>query len=124
MYLTVLALRANDKEGVDEALRLFTMPMKRMSQDKSRPGGPTTYDVATPLHLAVQCAPTSMVEYVLSKRKGDLSARDKRGNTALHLAAHQGRDDVVALLLQEPDIDDSVTNSEGKQVSIRSGITS
>jgi len=99
------------------------MPMKRMSLDKNRPGGPTTYDVATPLHLAVQCAPTSMVEYILSKRKGDLSARDKRGNTALHLAAQQGRDDVVMLLLQEPDIDDSVANNEGKQVSIRYEMT-
>ena len=114
--LNVLALRANDREGVDDALRSFMTPMKRLSYDKNRPGATTTYEVATPLHLAVQCAPTSMVEYILSKRKGDLLARDKRGNTVLHLAAHQGRDDVVALLLQEPDIDDSIANNEGKQV--------
>ena len=59
-----------------------------------------------------------MVEYILSKRKIDLSAKNKQGNTALHLAAAQGRYDVVELLLQEPDIDDSLPNHEGKQVSI------
>jgi ankyrin repeat protein len=57
-----------------------------------------------------------MVEYVISTGKADLSARNRVGNTALHLAALQGRDDVVDLLLQQPDIDDSVVNHEGKQV--------
>jgi ankyrin repeat protein len=57
-----------------------------------------------------------MVEYVISSKKVDLSARNRQGNTALHLAAMQGRDDVVDLLLQQPDLDDSVTNHEGKQV--------
>jgi len=57
-----------------------------------------------------------MVEYVLSKHTLDLSAKNRVGNTALHLAALQGRDDVVDLLLQQPDIDDSMVNHEGKQV--------
>jgi oxysterol-binding protein 1 len=64
-----------------------------------------------------------MVEYIIHQRKVDLSARNKQGNTALHLAASQGRDDVVELLLQEPDIDDSVANHEGKQVIITPNIT-
>jgi oxysterol-binding protein 1 len=59
-----------------------------------------------------------MVEYVLSRRKVDLSAKNKQGNTALHLAAMQGRDDIVDILLQDPDIDDSMTNHAGKQVMI------
>jgi oxysterol-binding protein 1 len=46
----------------------------------------------------------------------DLAAKNRQGNTALHLAASQGRDDVVDLLLQQPDIDDSIVNHEGKQV--------
>jgi ankyrin repeat protein len=57
-----------------------------------------------------------MVEYLLSKHKVDLSAKNRLGNTALHLAALQGRDDVVDLLLQQPDIDDSLLNHNGKQV--------
>lgn len=57
-----------------------------------------------------------MVEYVISTGKIDLSAKNRLGNTALHLAALQGRDDVVDVLLQQLDIDDSVVNHEGKQV--------
>jgi len=57
-----------------------------------------------------------MVAYVLSKEVVDLSAKNRSGNTALHLAALQGRDDVVELLLDQQDIDDSITNHEGKQV--------
>ncbi len=108
------ALRANDKAGVDEALKSYTSVPKRPSSEKGRQS--TSSDLATPLHLAVQCAPAPMVEYIISTKKVDLSARNRQGNTALHLAAMQGRDDVVDLLLQQPDLDDSVTNHEGKQV--------
>lgn len=59
-----------------------------------------------------------MVDYVISRQTIDLSAKNRQGNTALHLAAMQGRDDVVELLLQQPDIDDSMTNYEGKQVNL------
>jgi ankyrin repeat protein len=59
-----------------------------------------------------------MVEYLLSTHKLDLSAKNKQGYTALHLAALQGRDDVVELLLQREDIDDSIVGYDGKQVII------
>ena len=110
------ALRANDISGVDEALRNYTAPQKRPSSEKVRVSSAPTIDLSTPLHLAVQCAPVSMVEYIISKHKVDLSAKNRSGSTALHLAASQGRDDVVDLLLQQPDIDDSLINHEGKQV--------
>jgi ankyrin repeat protein len=113
----ILALRANDTTGVDEALRNYNVPQKRPSSEKVRSSSAPTGDLSTPLHLAVQCAPTSMVEYLLSKHnKIDLAAKNRVGNTALHLAASQGRDDVVDLLLQQPDIDDSLLNHDGKQV--------
>src|SRR5271170_6708229 len=113
----VLALRANDTAGVDEALRNYNVPQKRPSSEKVRVSSTQTSDLSTPLHLAVQCAQTSMVEYILSKHnKLDLAAKNRAGNTVLHLAASQGRDDVVDLLLQQPDIDDSLLNHDGKQV--------
>jgi oxysterol-binding protein 1 len=98
-------------------LRTYTAPQKRPSSEKLRVSSTPSTDLATPLHLAVQCAPTSMVEYILSKRKIDVSAKNRSGNTALHLAASQGREDVVEVLLQQPDIDDSLVNFEGKQVT-------
>jgi hypothetical protein len=112
----ISALRANDKSGVDEALKSYSATPKRPSSEKGRQS--TSVDLATPLHLAVQCASLAMVDYVISTKKVDLSARNRQGNTALHLAAIQGRDDVVDLLLQQPDLDDSLTNHEGKQVTI------
>jgi hypothetical protein len=112
----ITALRANDRAAVDDALQQYAATQKRQSSEKGRPSMSFTGDAATPLHLAVQCAPTSMVEYVVTQRKVDLSAKNKQGNTALHLAASQGREDVVEMLLQHPDIDDSLTNHEGKQV--------
>jgi oxysterol-binding protein 1 len=112
------ALRSNDKPGVDDALKTYTIPTKRQSFEKGRQSVGSSNEVATPLHLAVQCAPASMVEYVLSQHKVDLSAKCRNGNTALHLAALQGRDDVVDLLLSDPEIDDSILNNDGKQVFI------
>ena len=119
----MVALRANDKVAVDEALKSYSSSPKRSSSDKGRPLSLTSGDLATPLHLAVQCAPTSMVEYLLSTRKVDLNAKTRQGNTALHYAAAQGRDDVVDMLLQKPDIDDTVVNHDGKQVHIRHSLT-
>jgi ankyrin repeat protein len=60
-----------------------------------------------------------MVEYFIQQAriKIDLSAKNRVGNTALHLPALQRRDDVVDILLQLPDIHGSVVNHEGKQVA-------
>jgi hypothetical protein len=68
------------------------------------------------LHLAIQCAEQQVVEYVLSDGAGtiDINARDKDGNTALHLAAQSGRGQVVKLLLDQPGINDSIANYQGR----------
>jgi oxysterol-binding protein 1 len=110
-----VALRANDRASVDEALKLYASSSKCSSLE--RPRQTIANDMPTPLHLAIQCAPAQMVEYILSKGTIDLNAKNKQGNTVLHLAAMQGRDDVVELLLLQPDIDDSIVNNQGKQVS-------
>ena len=72
-----LALRSNDKAGVDDALKT------RISFDKPRHSTGGVLEIATPLHLAVQCAPTSMVDYLLSRHKLDLSAGDYIGISVL-----------------------------------------
>jgi len=68
------------------------------------------------LHLAIQCAEQPVVEYVLSDGAGtiDINARDKEGNTALHVAAQQGRGPIVRLLLDQPGINDSIPNYQGR----------
>ncbi|OCT49501.1 Oxysterol-binding family protein [Cladophialophora carrionii] len=69
----------------------------------------------TILHLAIQCAEPSVVEQVLREGKGlDVNAQDKEGNTALHLAAQLGRTPIVRDLLEVPDVNDAISNRQGK----------
>ncbi|CAE7031227.1 hypothetical protein P3342_006579 [Pyrenophora teres f. teres] len=72
------------------------------------------------LHLAIQCAEMPVIEFVLSNATAtpdspiDINGRDRDGNTPLHLAATLGRAPVVRMLLDQPGINDSVTNYNGQ----------
>ncbi|CAI6336640.1 unnamed protein product [Periconia digitata] len=72
------------------------------------------------LHLAIQCAEQPVIEFVLSHSKAgpdsviDINGRDRDGNTALHLAATLGRSPIVRMLLDQPGINDSITNYNGQ----------
>lgn len=76
----------------------------------------TNLEDTTILHLAIQCAEQQVIEYVLSDGAGtiDVNAKDRDGNTALHLAASLGRGPVVRLLLGQPGINDSLPNYAGR----------
>lgn len=69
----------------------------------------------SPLHLAVRCADLNIISFLLNYKTIDLNAVEaQHGNTPLHIASISGRDDVVQLLLEQQDIDDSKRNSDGK----------
>ena len=75
-----------------------------------------TLEGTTILHLAIQCAEPEVVEHILAVAKAtpeaplDVNARDKDGNTPLHLASMLGRPSTVRLLLEQPDVDESMAN--------------
>jgi ankyrin repeat protein len=95
------ALRSGDTASISKAIR-----------DTAEGGLEDT----TILHLAIQCAEMPVVEYVLSDGAGsiDVNAKDKDGNTPLHVAASQGRGHMVRLLLEQDGINDSIPNYQGR----------
>ncbi|KAH8597750.1 oxysterol-binding protein-like protein [Bisporella sp. PMI_857] len=104
------ALRNGDTKSISKVIR--ETQSSRTSSSSERGAGD---DVAI-LNLAVQIAEQPVIEYVLSDGAGtiDINGRDKDGNTALHIAAQQGRSKIVRLLLEQPDINDSIANYQGK----------
>ncbi|KAH7175448.1 Oxysterol-binding protein-domain-containing protein [Dactylonectria macrodidyma] len=114
-FRVVEALRSGDTASISRAIRETADNGPRSSISSMGTAG-TTLDDTTLLHLAIQCSEFPVIEYVLSDGLGtiDVNARDKDGNTPLHLAAIQGRTPVVKLLLEQKDINDAIANSQGK----------
>lgn len=114
-FRVVEALRSGDTASISKAIR-DTSDGHRMSIASINSVSHVGLDDTTILHLAIQCAEFPVVEYVLSDGAGtiDVNARDKDGNTPLHVAALQGRTPIVKLLLEQKGINDAMANSQGK----------
>jgi oxysterol-binding protein 1 len=113
------ALRNGDTAAISRAIRDQTnVPESDKQSDAAAVGG--RLEGTSVLHLAIQCAEVPVIEYVLSNSAFgqecavDINERDRDGNTPLHLAASLGRTPVVRMLLDRPDINDSITNYHGQ----------
>lgn len=113
-FRIVEALRSGDTASISKAIR-ETVEGGTRNSISSISGGGGLLDT-TVLHLAIQCAEYPVVEYILSNGAGliDVNARDKDGNTPLHIAASQGRTPVVKLLLEQEAINDAIANNHGR----------
>lgn len=116
------ALRKGDTAAITKILRdesaASSGEERRGSASSMGAGAPnsSSLDGTTLLHLAVQCADTSVIEYVLTNSAGliDINTRDKDGNTPLHIASNLSRAPVVHILLDQNGINDSLTNYQGR----------
>ncbi|KAK6063733.1 oxysterol-binding protein [Seiridium cupressi] len=112
----VEALKSGNTAAISKAIRETSDNATRASTSSINAANAGPLDDTTVLHLAIQCAENDVVEYVLSDGTGyiDVNARDKDGNTPLHVAATSGRGHVVRLLLEQKDINDAIANNQGK----------
>lgn len=120
------ALRAGDTAAIskaigDPSIRNATGGESAESATfiDSRHSASSQIEGTTVLHLAVQCAEPRIVEYISSNASTgpgasvDLNARDRDGNTPLHLAAMLGRAEIVQFLLEQDNINEYLTNFQG-----------
>ncbi|KAG6054640.1 hypothetical protein E4U17_003619 [Claviceps sp. LM77 group G4] len=115
-FRVVEALRSGDTASISKAVRDTAENAPRPSTSSVATLGTGPLEDTTVLHLAIQCAEFPVVEYVMSDSGHgvDINARDKDGNSPLHIAAIQGRTPVVKLLLDQVDINDAVVNHQGQ----------
>lgn len=113
------ALQSGDTAAIQKAIK---------DADEETASGRTTSGVASNsttdknaiLRLAVQIAEPGVFEFVLSNivtssdPSAGINAKDKDGNTPLHLASKLGRPSVVRMLLQQPGINDALANYKGE----------
>ncbi|KIJ64051.1 hypothetical protein HYDPIDRAFT_112576 [Hydnomerulius pinastri MD-312] len=71
---------------------------------------------AAALHLAIRCASVDTVQLLLSHRAISPNGVHPPGSgtTALHLAASLGRADIISVLLEQPGIDDTLRDAQGR----------
>jgi hypothetical protein len=110
--------------SLDESVRTFrlfevlrtgdTAAISKAINESKDAEGVNSLPGTTILHLAIQCAEPQVVEYVLSVGNADVNARDRDGNTPLHLAAQLGRGPLVRELLNRPALNDSIINYRGE----------
>jgi ankyrin repeat protein len=107
------ALRGGDTAAIQRAIR--EQPSAELEAGQSATTSTGRIEGTTILHLAIQCAELPVIEFVLSNiTRGDVNARDREGNAPLHVAAKLGRAPVVGILLEQDDINDSITNYHGQ----------
>ncbi|KAJ9638275.1 hypothetical protein H2199_006962 [Coniosporium tulheliwenetii] len=111
------ALRSGDTAAISKAMREQSGGGSQESFSSPTSG---RVEGTSVLHLAIQCAETPVIEFVLSNAPStpgagfDINARDRDGNTPLHIAASLGRAPVVRMLLEQKGINDSITNFQGQ----------
>lgn len=122
MFRLYEALRSGDTAAISKAIKETSptntdgIPRPSTSSVASLINAPDALEGTTILHLAVQCAELPVIEFVMTGAVPamNVNSRDKDGNTPLHIASMLNRASVVKLFLDQKEINDSITNYQGR----------
>ncbi|KAI0074811.1 hypothetical protein K474DRAFT_1647551 [Panus rudis PR-1116 ss-1] len=104
------ALRSGDPAKIHPFLADITKDRRSSTEEGANDLG------AAALHLAIRCATCDTVAFLLTHRTISPNAVYPAGSgtTPLHLAASLGRADVVSLLLEQEEVDDTLRDAQGR----------
>ena len=115
------ALRHGDKSAISKAMKDTYSGTDRAGPHSDETSKPSDgLEGTSVLHLAVQCGDVNTLRYILELSDNgvdslvDVNARDKDGNTPLHLAANLGRTTVVKMLLEQEGVLSTISNFYGQ----------
>lgn len=121
MFKIFEILRSGDEAAIAKVVKGTYESSRNQEGIRESGSSSDSLEGTTVLHLAIQCADPSVVEQIISVARShtsevmlDINARDRDGNTPLHLASMLGRTSTVRYLLDQPDTNDSLVNSEGR----------
>lgn len=119
IYKLFEILRSGDSVGIARAVK-ETSELHTIEEGSSTSPSSGALEGTTILHLAIQCADPHVVEEILTVARNtpgstiDINARDRDGNTPIHIASMLGRPSTVRLLLDQPETNESLVNYTGR----------
>jgi ankyrin repeat protein len=112
-FALIEALRASDVVALDKLLDDLTKQNEATSSGTDAASG---IQRSGALHLACSFATRDIVKHILKRVeiRQCINVQNEKGNTPMHIAATSSRRDIIDLLLEIEDVNDTIRNVDGK----------
>ena len=114
LYLVILLIACSSKSKIKEELKASTNPIREPLANEQLQKAQISRQI-TPLLEAIISQDMGLVRTALQEHPEHLNtAYAQNGNTPLHVAALNGKAEIVKSLLSQPNIDKTIKNNNGK----------
>ena len=114
LYLVILLIACSSKSKIKEELKASTNPIREPLANEQLQKAQISRQI-TPLLGAIITGDMDLVRTALQEHPEHLNtAYVQNGNTPLHVAALNGQTEIVRFLLEQPGIDKTLKNKDGK----------